>query len=333
MVLLTTLAFFVGVLGVATARADISGGASTPTSTRMRFVTTGDAHTCVILDDYSVRCFGLGSEGRLGSGATANIGDAALRSVASSAAIGLGLRRTARAIAAGSAHTCALLDDETVKCWGYNADGQLGLGGMDSRGDAAGEMGDSLAAIDLGVGRTVQQIAVGGFHSCALLDNNAVKCWGRNAAGQLGYGDTSNRGDAANEMGSNLPAVQFPTGRTARNIVAGANHTCALLDDASVICWGANEYGQLGQDSTSSIGDGVGESVASTPSINLGTGRTALALAAGDSHTCAILDNYTVKCWGAGGNGRLGTNDTADIGDGIGSTIASSSAVDLGTGR
>ncbi|NCZ90695.1 MAG: hypothetical protein EBY93_07185, partial [Actinobacteria bacterium] len=100
MVLLTTLAFFVGVLGVATARADISGGASTPTSTRMRFVTTGDAHTCVILDDYSVRCFGLGSEGRLGSGATANIGDAALRSVASSAAIGLGLRRTARAIAA-----------------------------------------------------------------------------------------------------------------------------------------------------------------------------------------------------------------------------------------
>ncbi|NDI19208.1 MAG: chromosome condensation regulator, partial [Actinobacteria bacterium] len=182
MVLLTTLAFFVGVLGVATARADISGGASTPTSTRMRFVTTGDAHTCVILDDYSVRCFGLGSEGRLGSGATANIGDAALRSVASSAAIGLGLRRTARAIAAGSAHTCALLDDETVKCWGYNADGQLGLGGMDSRGDAAGEMGDSLAAIDLGVGRTVQQIAVGGFHSCALLDNNAVKCWGRNAA-------------------------------------------------------------------------------------------------------------------------------------------------------
>ncbi|NDD87327.1 MAG: hypothetical protein EBZ45_06370, partial [Actinobacteria bacterium] len=103
MVLLTTLAFFVGVLGVATARADISGGASTPTSTRMRFVTTGDAHTCVILDDYSVRCFGLGSEGRLGSGATANIGDAALRSVASSAAIGLGLRRTARAIAAGSA--------------------------------------------------------------------------------------------------------------------------------------------------------------------------------------------------------------------------------------
>ncbi|MFZ9175961.1 MAG: hypothetical protein ACO22C_07815, partial [Ilumatobacteraceae bacterium] len=156
MVLLTTLALFVGVLGVATARADISGGASTPTSTRMRFVTTGDAHTCVILDDYSVRCFGLGSEGRLGSGATANIGASTANSVASSAAIGLGLRRTARAIAAGSAHTCALLDDWSVKCWGYNADGQLGLGGTDSRGDTAGEMSDSLEAIDLGVGRTVR---------------------------------------------------------------------------------------------------------------------------------------------------------------------------------
>ncbi|MEY3366844.1 MAG: hypothetical protein RIS71_1581 [Actinomycetota bacterium] len=253
--LLTTLALFVGVLGVATARADISGGASTPTSTRMRFVTTGDAHTCVILDDYSVRCFGLGSEGRLGSGATANIGASTANSVASSAAIGLGLRRTARAIAAGSAHTCALLDDWSVKCWGNGLYGRLGTGSTANVGDAADEMGDSLSPIDLGPGRTATQIAVGGAHSCALLDNYDVKCWGQNDMGQLGYGDTANRGDGSNEMGSNLPAIQFPSGRSARNLVAGANHTCALLDDASVICWGANDFGQLGQNSITAIGD------------------------------------------------------------------------------
>ncbi|NDF24359.1 MAG: hypothetical protein EB148_07770, partial [Actinobacteria bacterium] len=254
-------------------------------------------------------------------------------SVASSAAIGLGLRRTARAIAAGSAHTCALLDDETVKCWGNGLFGRLGTGSTSNIGDAANEMADFLLPVDLGSGRTASQIAVGGAHSCALLDNFDVKCWGKNDVGQLGYGDTSNRGDAANEMGSNLPAVQFPAGRTARNIVAGANHTCALLDDASVICWGANDYGQLGQDSTTSIGDGVGASVASTPSINLGTGRTALALAAGDAHTCAILDNYTVKCWGDGSQGRLGLGSTDFVGDGSALSVADAPSVDLGAGR
>jgi alpha-tubulin suppressor-like RCC1 family protein len=130
-------------------------------------------------------------------------------------------------------------------------------------------MGDSLVAIDLGVGRTVQQIAVGGHHSCALLDNYDVKCWGRNSAGQLGYGDTASRGDEANEMGSNLPSVQFPTGRSARSLVAGANHTCALLDDSSVICWGANEFGQLGQNSITAIGDSPTAEVENTLPINL----------------------------------------------------------------
>ena len=333
MVLFTTLALFVGVLGVATARADISGGASTPTSTRMRFVTTGDAHTCVVLDDYSVRCFGLGSEGRLGSGATANIGDSSLRSVASSAAIGLGSGRTARAIAAGSAHTCALLDDSTVKCWGSGLYGRLGYGSTANLGDGPNEMGDALAPVDLGPGRTATQIAVGAHHSCALLDNASVKCWGRNDNGQLGYGDTNNRGDGSDEMGVNLPEVQLPAGRSARNIVAGGNHTCALLDDSSVVCWGANDSGQLGQDSVDSIGDGIGAGVSSTPPINLGPGRSALALAAGDAHTCAILDNFGVKCWGSGGNGRLGLNDTANVGDGSGATTGTAALVDLGSGR
>ncbi|MFZ9818862.1 MAG: RCC1 domain-containing protein [Ilumatobacteraceae bacterium] len=299
----------------------------------MRFVSAGDAHTCVVLDDYGVRCFGLGSEGRLGSGATASIGDSTARSVASSAAIGLGLRRTARAIAAGSAHTCALLDDWSVKCWGYNADGQLGVGAIDSRGDLASEMDDALTAVDFGSGRTATQVAVGAHHSCALLDNYDVKCWGRNSDGQLGYGDTANRGDQSGEMGTSLQAVQFPTGRSARTVAAGANHTCAILDNSSVICWGLNDYGQLGQNSTTSIGDTSTTKVEDTTPIDLGVGRTALALAAGDSHTCAILDNSSVKCWGAGGNGRLGVNDTADVGDGNGSTVAAVSAVDLGSGR
>ena len=90
------------------------------------------------------------------------------------------------------------------------------------------------------------RLATGGDHTCALLGNGAVKCWGFSNYGQLGYGDTDNRGDGAGEMGDNLPAIDLGTGRTATQISAGFYHTCALLDDATTKCWGDNGYGQLG---------------------------------------------------------------------------------------
>ncbi|MBI3976769.1 MAG: hypothetical protein HY331_01160 [Chloroflexi bacterium] len=104
---------------------------------------------------------------------------------------------TASAIAPGYGHTCALLDTGQVKCWGYNGSGQLGLGDTSHRGDGAGEMGDSLPAASLGVGRTASAIAGGGERTCALLDTGQVKCWGLNNLGQLGLGDTNYRGDGA----------------------------------------------------------------------------------------------------------------------------------------
>jgi alpha-tubulin suppressor-like RCC1 family protein len=72
-------------------------------------------------------------------------------------------------------------------------------------------MGDNLPAVDLGTGRTARQIAAGQFHTCALLDNNAVKCWGLSPDGQLGQGDTRARGDGQNEMGDYLPVVDLGT--------------------------------------------------------------------------------------------------------------------------
>jgi len=165
-----------------------------------------------------------------------------------------------------------LLDNLTVKCWGYGAVGAIGSGSTASRGDNAGEMGDALTPVDLGSGRTATMIAVGSNHSCALLDNATVKCWGRSNSGQLGYNDTVTRGDGAGEMGNALPAISFAAGRNATTIAAGANHTCALLDNAQVVCWGDNAYGQLGQGNMDNIGDGVGPTIAATPTIDVGTG-------------------------------------------------------------
>jgi alpha-tubulin suppressor-like RCC1 family protein len=109
----------------------------------------------------------------------------------------------------GGLHTAVLFNDGTVKCWGYNNEGQLGYGNIEDLGDEAGEMGNNLPVVDLGIGRTAVQIAAGGNHTVALLDNGTIKCWGRNDRGQLGYGDTESRGDEAGEMGNILPAVDL----------------------------------------------------------------------------------------------------------------------------
>ena len=112
-------------------------------------------------------------------------------------------------ITAGSAHSCYMLDNGSVKCWGKNNLGQLGLGDTSNRGDNSSEMGDNLTIVDLGTGRTATAIEAGDNHTCAILDNASVKCWGSNASGQLGLGHTSNRGDNSGEMGDDLPAISL----------------------------------------------------------------------------------------------------------------------------
>ena len=95
--------------------------------------------------------------------------------------------RTATAIAAGNEHNCAIMDNASVKCWGKNSQGQLGIKNSNIMGDGAGEM-VQLNGINLGIGRTATAIALGAYHSCALLDDASVKCWGYNLDGQLGIG-------------------------------------------------------------------------------------------------------------------------------------------------
>ena len=329
---LTIIASVLMLLFVSIVHADVGGGSTSITRERIGYLSAGDTHTCVVLVDNSVKCFGLGSEGQLGNESTSDIGDGIGASVASSLAISLGSGRSARAIATGTSHTCALLDNMSVKCWGYGAVGAIGSGSTLSRGDNTGEMGDALTPVDLGTGRTATMIAVGASHSCALLDNATLKCWGRNSFGQLGYNDTTTRGDNTNEMGDSLPAISFATGRTPTAVVAGAQHTCALLDNAQMVCWGSNDYGQLGQGSMTAIGNRAAATVANTPTINVGTGRSVVAMSAGDLHTCALLDDARVKCWGSAGNGRLGTGDTDDRGDDPHEMGDALVAIDLGTG-
>lgn len=296
-------------------------------------LTAGDDHNCALLDNGTVKCWGRNDYGQLGLGDTSNRGDGAGEMGDALPVVDLGTGRTAVALTAGGFHTRALLDNSQVKCWGYNVGGQLGLGDTNHRGDEPGEMGDALPAVNLGGGRTVVSLTLGGLHSCALLDNGTVKCWGNNFNGQLGLGDTYFRGDGTGEMGDALPAVDLGSGRTAIALTAGNTFTCALLDIGAVKCWGRNAFGQLGLGDTDHRGDGPGEMGDALPAADLGSGRTAWALSAGSGHVCALLDTGEMKCWGHNGDGDLGLGDINFRGDGPGEMGDTLPAVDLGSGR
>ncbi len=303
-----------------------------------RSITAGGRHSCAITAGGSVKCWGFNLVGQLGLGDAANHGDGPNELGDNLPTVNLGTGRTATAISAGYAFTCALLDNATVKCWGHNTRGQLGQGDTANRGDGPNEMGDNLPTVNLGTGRTATAISTGENFACALLDNATFKCWGANDAGQLGLGDTANRGDGPNEMGDNLPTVNLGAARTATAITTGEHHSCALLDDATAKCWGKNAQGQLGLGDSANRGDAAGEMGDNLPAISLGAGRTATAITAGGlagegGHTCALLDNATVKCWGYNGTGQLGLGDTADRGDSAGEMGDNLPVVNLGAGR
>ena len=298
-----------------------------------REITTGNDHTCARLDAGTLPCWGYNGDGQLGLGDNRHRGGNPFEMGSNLPAVDLGPGRTALQITAGSFHTCARLDNFSVKCWGQNNFGQLGLGDTMNRGDHSGEMGSNLSAVDLGPGRTALQITAGSFHTCARLDDGTAKCWGRNQLGQLGLGDTTNRGDKAGQMGKNLPAVDLGPDRTALQVTAGYQHTCALLDDGRVKCWGQNNLGQLGLGDTMNRGDNPFKMGSKLPAVDLGPDHTALELTAGSFHTCARLDGGTVKCWGQNDAGQLGLGDTTNRGDQAGQMGKSLPTVDLGRGR
>jgi alpha-tubulin suppressor-like RCC1 family protein len=223
-------------------------------------IAAGTLHTCALLDGGQLACWGDNHYGQLGLGTTVNVGDQAPLAGAPPL-VDVGRGRRVLSVSAGGGHTCAVLDTDQVKCWGYNASGQLGLGTPDLlRGDVMGEMGDLLPFVDLGAGRRVTALAAGNNHTCALLDDGRLKCWGLDINGELGLDSSGDRGNGAADMGDALPEVDLGTGRRALAVAvaAGANHSCAVLDTHELKCWGDNESGQLGlPDVTNSRGDGA----------------------------------------------------------------------------
>eukprot|EP01083_Nonionella_stella_P049024 130763_1 len=294
-------------------------------------IALGYWHTCALSEDNTVKCFGNNEEGQLGYGDTNPRGDQAGEMGDSLDTIDLGTNFIPTQITAGWDFTCALSQTHTVKCWGHGFYGQLGYGDRDNRGDAPGQMGDLLNTIDLGTNFIPTQIVAGQSHTCALSQSNTMKCWGTNAAGQLGYGDQEARGWGPGQMGDSLNTIDLGTNFIVTQIVAGRYHTCALSRNKTVKCWGYNKFGQLGYGDTNNRGDNRSEMGDYLNTIDLGTTFIPTQISAGWHHTCALSRANTVKCWGYNFHGGLGYGDSNNRGDEAGEMGDSLNTIDLGT--
>lgn len=291
----------------------------------------GDTFMCVLLGNGSVRCWGYAQEGRLGYGDLQDLGADPNQMPTPEVDVGI----LVRGIATGDSHTCVWTTDDRVRCWGWSA--SLGIMADENVGDQPGEMppidipglagvtaiaaggysscalaGDGglwcwdYAASQPNVGGEVKQVAIGSGHQCVLLKSGDVRCWGNGDQGQLGYENP----DHIQEL--ELPTANLNLGGKASQIVAGRAHSCALMETGKVKCWGSGMSGALGSGEKLNIGDSPEEMP--PPDVALG-GEVILLAAHASLHTCAVLADFSLRCWGENNSGQLGYGHNEPIGD------------------
>jgi alpha-tubulin suppressor-like RCC1 family protein len=226
----------------------------------------------------SLRCWGDNTWGELGNGTTKS----AMAPVNVS-----GLPSPVQSVSSGASHVCALVHNGGAWCWGFNDDGQLGDGTTTNR---------STPVAVTGLPLNMAQIVAADDHTCALLVNQTVRCWGLNSAGQLGDGTTSNSSTPVKVAG--LTGVV--------QIAMGDAYTCALLAGGDVQCWGANTFGELGNGGTTS---------STSPVQVSGLTSGVQAISGGDASACAVLQSAQVDCWGDNTSGELGNGSTGGQSD------------------
>jgi alpha-tubulin suppressor-like RCC1 family protein len=241
-------------------------------------VAAGGHHTCALLVGGAVQCWGRNTEGQVGdaSGADPIAAPTGIRTFATVPGL---------AIAAGGYHSCELMSDGTVMCWGYNHDQQITAGGFGSTYTA------TTAAMVAGA----VAVTAGAYHSCALLGNGSVDCWGYNNDGESGPAQS-----VFNTIPTSARQIDASTGAGVEGTTAqGGYHTCALLTSGSINCWGYNGHGELGN------GTATDPAPFGAPVTVIGLAGPASSVAAGGYHTCAIVAT-TIVCWGANGSAQLG---------------------------
>eukprot|EP00756_Hemistasia_phaeocysticola_P046806 Hpha_TRINITY_DN20634_c0_g1::TRINITY_DN20634_c0_g1_i1::g.148069::m.148069 len=214
-------------------------------------------------------------------------------------------------VESGSMHTCLTIADGTVRCFGYGADGALGSGSTEDRGrtplSLAGAMAQSVPLLASNRDPSVHQLSASQFNCVVIGSTSEVLCWGKNDAGQLGAGDTLNRGSGPGEMAALQPLPLPPACSPVTQIAVCWAHACILCgDNTTVYCFGANDEGQLGVGDTRNRGTTADWSVGWTPTDLGGVQVAKLLRGVAASHTCAITPAGGMKCWGSNTGSECG---------------------------
>lgn len=261
----------------------------------------GYGHVCVLTSLGGVKCVGDNTFGQLGDGMGGVFGNF------SSTWVDVpGLTSGVISITSGDAFLCALTSAGRVKCWGSNAWGQLGTSTDDQCQPFGTAVSCSTGPVDVtGLMSGVTAIVAGSGHACAVPGGGGVQCWGDNSAGQLGDGTRSGRVTPVAVQG-------LPNGVT--SIAAGGFHTCAIGPSVSPVCWGRDDYGQLGDGTTGDDSLDTLDIVRTHPVEVTHLGDDAAAIAAGRYHTCVLTKRRGVDCWGRNAEGQLGNGTTGHSG-------------------
>jgi len=238
-------------------------------------------HTCVILSDQTVSCWGENLSGQLGIGNNTNQhSPVSIPGLTNIAEISLGL-----------AHTCAINNTGSVWCWGFNDFGQLGINNTFDQNSPV--LVEALS--------NIVEISLGEYHTCARNTTGAIFCWGHNQQGELGIGTTSES--------ENLPQfVNFPSSYSTNftQITVGGFHTCAINEDKNCFCWGWNEMGQVGLASENFTQTEIIPDKQTTPVLLQGEQHPYNEVSLGYKHSCIIDEDDDLFCWGQNNNYELG---------------------------
>jgi len=240
-------------------------------------VSAGGKHTCAIVSDGAVVCWGDRDMGQLGHTHRNNMIPTQV----------MGLDACATAISAGWDHTCAITAGGKLWCWGSRALGKTGIADDAARGARV------LSAMPVpSLQSGVMDVSAGARHTCAVTSGGAVRCWGSNTGGVLGNG---------NEQSSAVPTQVVGLNSGFVGVSVGEKDSCAVASSGKVMCWGS-KY-QSGQHDRSS-------SLFGPPQEIKGLGPGAVAVSVGNFHSCALIRNGKVMCWGDNDHGRLGNSTT-----------------------
>ena len=272
-----------------TAHKNVPTAATMPNGLKAKTINTeGFDHTCAIMSDDNIYCWGEGNYGQLGHGTNAdkNIPTAVTMPTVNSNPL------TAKQVVTQYRLTCGIMSDDNIYCMGRNYDGQLGIGSTDTQLTKLLPTMVTMPTVN-GNPLTAKQIALYTYGGCGILSDDKVYCWGPNYYGQLGIGSTDT------SIKQYVPGiVTMPAGLLAKQVATAQSAVCAIMSDDNIYCWGRG------------LGGGADHDVPTA--ITMPSGLKAKYIDAGVMYFCAIMDDDSLYCFGENDNGQLGIDSTVD---------------------